>query len=244
VLATAGQQDGAIRFWDTLSGRQLSHIDYPGGATALIWGRDGQALVSGNADGTAMVWDTTGLPRGGLIPTAEPGKAELEALWGDLLGRDAFRAYQALGRLAAAPRAAMPFIDKRLKSMGAGEEQRIARLIAELDSDEFARRELAMEELEKLGRRAEEALRNVLASEVSTEVRRRVGALLRKLEKDPHPRPAPPADEKVAAVRAVEVLEWIGTGEARQALQRLAQRMPEEALTREARAALRRMTGR
>src|SRR5262249_25507293 len=154
-----------------------------------------------NSDGTGAVWDTRALPRAGVVPTADPRETELESLWAELIGNDAVRSYQALGRLRAAPKQAVPFLEKRLQTTGTGEEQRIARMVADLDNEEFAKREKAVEELEKLGRRAEEALRKALAGETSAEARRRIKGLLDKLEKDPLPRPPAPAEETVAAVR-------------------------------------------
>jgi hypothetical protein len=47
--------------------------------------------------------------------------------------------------------------------------------------------------------------------------------------------------ERVQALRAVEVLEWIGTPEARKVLEALATGAPAARLTREARASLGRL---
>ena len=59
--------------------------------------------------------------------------------------------------------------------------QRIPRLLADLDDDEFTVREKASTELAKLGELALPALQKALAAEPSPEVRFRVEALLDKL---------------------------------------------------------------
>ncbi len=102
------------------------------------------------------------------------------------------------------------------KSLDDGPE-RIARLIADLDSSEFATREKASEELARLGRRAEEVLKRALQDSPSAEAKKRIEVLLRELGK---PRLWP---ERLQAERSLEVLEWIGTAEARQALKELGQ---------------------
>lgn len=64
----------------------------------------------------------------------------------------------------------------------ATDAKKIAQLIADLDSNQFATREKASEELTKLGRLAEEALRKQLAGKPPLEVAKRVEALLQKVE--------------------------------------------------------------
>ncbi len=64
---------------------------------------------------------------------------------------------------------------------GGATAERIARLIAELDHDDFAVREQASAALRQIGPPAEAALRKALAESPSAEVRRRARALLRDL---------------------------------------------------------------
>jgi hypothetical protein len=89
--------------------------------------------------------------------------------------------------------------------------------------------------LEKLGDVARPALRRVLEGKPNLEVRRRVEALLKKIED------GPPAAEEVGALRAVEVLEALGTAEARRLLEDLARGDKGARLTQEAGAALQRL---
>ena len=96
-------------------------------------------------------------------------------------------------------------------------------------------REKAQEELQNLGDLAEPALRRTLDNKPTLEVRRRVQALLERL------RGPVKGPELLQALRAVAVLEDIGTPKARRLLQELANGAPEARLTREARASLRRL---
>jgi hypothetical protein len=105
----------------------------------------------------------------------------------------------------------------------------VARLLAKLDDDDFATREAAAEELAKLGEQAGPILRALL-KKPSPEVRRR----LRDIRAVRHP-------EVSRQVRAVWVLERIGTPEARQLLKVLSGGAPAARLTKEARATLDRL---
>jgi hypothetical protein len=92
--------------------------------------------------------------------------------------------------------------------------------------------------LEKLHELAEPALQNVLQGKPALEVRQRVEQLLEKLH-GPITNP-----EQLRMIRAVEVLEHIGTPEAKQVLRSLAKGAPEARLTKEAMASLERLAKR
>jgi hypothetical protein len=115
---------------------------------------------------------------------------------------------------------------------------RITALIADLDSDRFGVREKATAGLEGFGELAEPLLRKALAGQPSLEARRRIGRLLEKLS---GPVTVP---EQRRALRALEVLEAIGSPEARQVLRGLLKGAPEARLTREARGSLERLARR
>jgi hypothetical protein len=107
-----------------------------------------------------------------------------------------------------------------------------------LDSDRFETREQASAELQRLGEQAEPALRKAMAAKPSLEASRRLRALLDRVER------RTPSAEQLHALRAVEVLEHIGSPEAQRVLQTLAEGAPEAMLTREAKAALVRLAHR
>lgn len=116
--------------------------------------------------------------------------------------------------------------------------KRLRELLTDLDAEQFAVREAADHELGRLCELAEPALADVLKGRPPLEVRRRVErrlARIRKRELDP---------EALLAVRWVEVLESVGTPEARAALKRLAGGAPGARLTWEAKASLGRLARR
>ena len=107
------------------------------------------------------------------------------------------------------------------------------------DIDLVTVREKASADLERLGPGAYPALRKALQAP-SLEVRRRAARLLEK--KGGPPPPPTLSTEELRALRAVEVLEWIATEEAREILSELARGAAGAPQTSAAVAALRRLT--
>jgi hypothetical protein len=108
-------------------------------------------------------------------------------------------------------------------------------LIADLEKDDFATRDRATAALKEYWPATAAALREVVAKAASLEARRRAEGIVREMESGIRP----PAERR--AVRAVEVLEWISTKEARALLLELAKGAPDAPLTREAAAACKRL---
>lgn len=170
--------------------------------------------AAGSRDTTALIWDVRGLRQ---IPQPRPvaGKG-LEHAWAALAENDAARAYQAIADLIAVPEEAVPFLQQHMKPPSAPDPQRLAQLVAELDSEEFAVRQKATDELQRLGDAAEMALRQTLAGNPSLELRQRVEPLLKQASLGVTP-------ARLRVQRAIQALEWMGTPKAKQLLQMLAQ---------------------
>jgi hypothetical protein len=137
--------------------------------------------------------------------------------------------------LSTRSRQSVPFLASHLNPARPPDHERLRRLLAELDDDRFEVRQRAVAGLEGLGELAVPHLRKLLARRPSLEVRERAQQLLRKLAR-PILVGAP-----LREVRAVAVLEFAGTPEARRLLAALAKGAAEARLTREAKAALRRL---
>jgi hypothetical protein len=222
-----------IRLQEVLSGQEIRQIDVPQGlVAALAFAPDGRTLASGGTDSTILLWDVTGGVAAGA-PRALPLTAkELTALWSDL-GGHASTADGAIWALTQAPQQSVPFLQERLRPVAPADAQQVAKLVAELDNKNYAVRQAATRALEDLGATAEAALYKILAGNPSLELRRRLEEILAKR----HP-------EVIRQLRGIEALEQIGTPEARQALEVLAQVMPNPRLAQAAGAALERLAWR
>jgi WD40 repeat protein len=237
-------EGSVLRFRDVLTGKTdgvFATLEHPGLPGCLACSPDLRRLISGSSDTTALVWDLPVLlakPR--MIQQKVLGARELDSLWRDLNDAEAVKSWQAMRALAASPGQAVALLEERLPAVVAPDEKRIARLIVELDSDQFAVRERAAQDLAKLGRQAEDQLRKALRDATSAEVRERIKELLQQIEKDQSTRVAV-ADE-LTVVRAVELFELLDTPEARTVLGKWAKGAPKARLTEESQAALRRLT--
>jgi hypothetical protein len=230
----ARNTDNRTRVWEVGSGRELLKLE-ESEATALALSRDGRVLVVGTWKGHVLRWD---LARAAGDPKAAPRmESELGRLLDALSGEPA-AAFRAQGTLVLAGDRAVSLLGARILPARAPAEGMVERLIARLDSENFAIREEAATELQKLGDQAEPALRRASSGADSLEMRRRLERLLAPLQE---PRLSA---ERLRQRRAVAVLEQIGSPEARKVLEKLARGAPGAGLTREANAALRRLEAR
>jgi RNA polymerase sigma factor (sigma-70 family) len=236
LASTNGYRDQTILLWEVATGRERlalpGHRDY---VHVVAFSRDGRTLVSGGMDTTALVWDVTGLRTAGGRPAPLSARRQQE-LWTALARKDAQQAHRAVWSLVARGPQTVRFVHNRLRPLVNPDPRRLARSIADLDSKQFAVRNQAMTELEKWAELAVPALKQALAGKPTLEVRRRVERLLQQL--------AIPSGERLRRLRAVEVLEQIGSPEARQVLRALAQGTPLADLTRDAAKAVKRLARR
>jgi hypothetical protein len=168
---------------------------------------------------------------------AAPAPVTPAALWNDLASDDGARAYRAIHGLAAVPKNVLPLLREHLKPAAPADPKQIDRLLADLDSTDFATRQQATTELGKLGPAIEPALKKARADSLSAEVRRRLDEVLERIKTYDLP------TEVLRNLRALEVLERLDPKEATPLLEALAKGPPDDRLTREARAALRRRAG-
>jgi WD40 repeat protein len=227
--------EGAVHVWDVLSGKEIGRLaGHLGEVSALAFSPDGKALATGGDDAIGLVWDLTAL-KPEPAPAVKPEKADLEKMWAELQTADGKSSLVAMSTLTAAPERSLPFLDSLLKQPEEVEPGRIEKLITDLDARRFVTRKKAQEELERAGGRAAPALRKALKGSASQEARKRIEELLEKCKGQSL------APAQLQVVRAVEVLERIGTREAREILERLAKGPTGALETNEARATLERM---
>jgi hypothetical protein len=213
ALVTPGENDRGtvVSIWELTTGKKRCQA--PRGrceATALTFSSDGLALAAGYADTTVLLWDITGrlLAR----PGAGPGLSieAREQLWRDLASPDAERAYQAMRALAAAPGTAWHCCASACGRWSAGPCPRPRSPGGSSNWTPRTSSPASERPPSSKGRGGR------LTSKPPLERRRRIERLLERL----HPWAVSP--EQLRALRALEVLEWSATREARQVLAALA----------------------
>jgi internalin A len=228
TLAVGTGSKGTIYLLEAATGRERCQFQgHTQAVFSVAFSPDGLLLASGPE--AALVWDVTGqlTSRHHLGPL---GSKEMETLWHDLAGEDAKKAWKAIRDLVAHPKQATALLKARLRPIPRLDQKHVAQLIADLNSDKFALRENSCTELEKLGQAALPVLRSLLTSTDSAEVKRRVERLLKRIP-----------TQEVRYGRAVEILEYIGSPEARELLLALANGEPGCKLTQDAKSALNRL---
>lgn len=230
-LASSG--DNTVCVWEVATGAELlCRKGHEGRAYQAEFGADGRTLLSSSGDLTALLWD--------IRPSCEPGrKRPLETLWTDLADEPA-KAYRAVWELADDPKATSEFLRKKMAPIKKEvDEHRLQALLADLDSDEFAVRQKASNELEKAGEQALPVYRKALEGKPSLETRRRLEDLLAKAQRSWDDL----SGERLRSLRAIQTLELAGTKEAREVLEMLAAGAEGARLSEEAKAALKRLSG-
>jgi RNA polymerase sigma factor (sigma-70 family) len=219
TLATVGAWEPTIHLWEVATGQKRGQFQgHTNKVNDLTFAPDGKTLASVSADTTVLLWDLAGRTKSAL--TAK----DLDALWRDLASGDGSTSYRAVRTLAAASSEALPFLKERLRPV---EAERFNRLVADLDSEQFALREQAARELENAFEQVESSLRKTLTAQPSPEARRRTESLLERL----------PA----RAERLIEVLELAATPDSRRLIEALAHGSPELRVTGEAKTTLERL---
>jgi WD40 repeat protein len=239
MVGSWGSQHDTVRVWDAATGKELAHLrGHRGDVTAVAFLPNGRGLVSASVDTTILVWASKSWKQAEQPAVKPLAASELQALWVDLRSDDAAKAYRAILALSGAPKEALPFLQEHLRPVPAPDPKHLARLVADLDADRFDAREKASNELVKLGLLAAGALRQMMAGKPSLEVRLRVEKLLQRLDL------LILTPDELQVWRAIEVLENIGTTEARQVLEKLGQGAAEARQTEEAKAANARLANR
>ena len=229
-LLAINTNDG-IHLYDAVTSKLLAVCRMPkdvmSSEICFDFSLDGRRLATGMPDGAILVWDAS-------LPPSKPQRLEaneIESLWADLADADAAKAWRAVWRLSDAPNDALVLLRGHVKPYPTASADVMRKLLADLDNDSFKVRDAAAKRLKELSFQAEPALRAALKAKPSLEQRRRIEELLAAALPAPTP-------EELRQLRALIVLERIGTPEARHLLEEAAKGPPSARLTRQARSSL------
>src|SRR5262249_9064041 len=165
-------------------------------------------------------------------PPGRPSAAD----WDALASQQASKAWPSMVRLAHHPAEAVALLRKHLRPALAKKlsEAALRRLVDGLGSDNFATRRRSQEALSDAAPRISSRLERALREADDLEVKKRLRAALQSATFWPCP-------PETRSVRAVEVLERLGTPEARKFLRELTAGNADARLTIEAKEALKRL---
>jgi hypothetical protein len=224
-------QNESIYLIDPIAGKKLRRLKIDSrNVTCLAISRDGKYVAAGSDDTTVLIWDIADLTRS-PVPVRLSDQ-ELDDAWGKLRSDSAETAHHAIGRLSQASDQSVAYLKTKLQRVPVVPEERVERLVKQLNSKLFAEREQATQELSRLEDVTEIALLDIVKSPPSLETKRRAEDLLRHLRERRAKGPFPLSGELLRDVRAVEALERIGTPEAERLLKHLASGSPPAIVTR------------
>jgi WD40 repeat protein len=237
LIAAPGPKN-TIKILDLALGKEIGSLPgHDGPIASLVFAADGKTLVSGGHDTTILVWDLTRLKREPRPQLADLQQKDFDPLWADLFGNDAGKAGKAVHTLIAASDASVALLKDRIQPTPPLDAKAVEQWLRDLDSSNFTKRAIAIKQLQTVGELALPALQKRLAGQPSLETRRRLEPLLEELTGRNF------TPEQVRVIRAIEVLDRVGTPEARKVLERLANGTPGSLTTQHAQMSLDRLIG-
>ncbi len=229
-----GTSSGLVGLYDHERGLLLDQIEgHRGEVTTLAFQADTNALFSVGAEGVLFLHDVAPILKANRPQPLSLTRHQLEEHWSHLGQEDARGVTLAIQALVRAAPETIAWLRTRVQPV---EARQVQQLLIELGSDDFEVRDRAMRELGRMGKAIERTLKAGRESpDASLDKRVRIEELLDRIVQN---RAIP---EYLQSLRAIEVLERIGTAEAKQVLEKVAGGLAEAEVTIQARAALARL---
>jgi WD40 repeat protein len=221
-----------IYVWELATGdKVLTFQGHQKAVTSLAISPDGKTLLSGSEDATMLLWDLGGAER----VDAELTPLQLNDYWDSLADSDVGVAADAAKALLSAPQPTVTLIGQRLTAGEVNKVEELPQLISELQGDDVKANLKAAARLKSFGTKASPALFKALGAEPSLAARKRLEEVLQAIGEFP----VPPA--MLQRMRAIQLLEQIGSDDAQKLLEALAQTEPPTSASLDAKAALQRL---
>ena len=233
-----------VQLWEPLSESIIHTIGKGDGeVNDLAFSPDGTVLAAAG-DGSALIWDLTGILQDRVLPQIQFTEAELDSFWETLSSEeDAWSAHLAAWKLAAAGDSGVEFLRQHLRPAAPPERERLRELRSKFTDANFDVRDLAARELLDLGIELTavqiEALRRPDHFAVSS------GLLFSQIPPEEMPRKPPPKlyplPKRLGETRALKALENSPSASAHALVSELAEGDPNAMITKNAQLTLARM---
>jgi WD40 repeat protein len=239
MIASSGSDIGRIYLWDLASCRLSGTFrGQDGRLTTIDYTSDGRRLLTGSGDTTILSWDMTRPEWRSRPIKSNLSEQDLVTHWDRLRNSTAEEAYRCKWAFVGDPKKTVAFFWERLRPEPLIAAGRIQSWLVDLDSPRYAVRERAHRELLSHFDQTENELRKCLTESISVEKRNRINRIIDASFA------AIPEPDQLRDLRAIEVLEQIGTPEAREVLQSIAKSDVPTRISRDAAESLKRLEAR
>ncbi len=190
-----------------------------GTVSSIAFSDDGEVLAVGSSAGLVYVWPIPSPTPLGVISEESAGTKGLELIW-KALGYP--ERYNAVWEMSAFEDDAVDFLRPHLAATPPAQAKDVMELVSQLDDPAFEVRQEAFQRLRDMGVSAVPILRVALADQPSAQTKLRLSELLRSYDSGFRPF----GGDSLRRLRAIEVLERVGSHKARNLLQEVAETSP------------------